>query len=338
LRILLATDAWTPQINGVVVTLQNTLRELESTGHRVEVVGPDRFLSIACPTYPEIRLALNPARGIEKTLAGFFPDAVHIATEGPIGMAMRKLCLRDKVPFTTSYHTRFPEYVHARTRLPTSLAYAWLRRFHAPSDAVMVATAAIHEDLERRGFANLVRWSRGVDTTLFRPGSPTANGWERPVFMYVGRVAVEKNIGAFLSLDLPGTKVVVGDGPQRASLERHYADAVFTGAKVGEELAAQFRSADVFVFPSRTDTFGLVLLEAMASGTPVAAYPVPGPMDVVRHGESGVLDDDLRAAAIAALDLDREAVSRHALAYSWQRATAEFLTHLRPDHARPGPA
>jgi glycosyltransferase involved in cell wall biosynthesis len=335
---LLATDAWTPQINGVVVTLQNTLRELESTGHTVEVVGPDRFLSIACPTYPEIRLALNPARGMEKTLAGFFPDAVHIATEGPIGMAMRKLCLRDKIPFTTSYHTRFPEYVHARTRLPTSFTYAWLRRFHAPSEAVMVATAAIHEDLERRGFANLVRWSRGVDTTLFRPGSPTANGWERPVFMCVGRVAVEKNIGAFLSLDLPGTKVVVGDGPQRASLERHYADAVFIGAKVGEELAAYFRSADVFVFPSRTDTFGLVLLEAMASGTPVAAYPVPGPMDVVRHGESGVLDDDLRAAAIAALDLDREAVSRHALAYSWQRATAEFLAHLRPDHARPGPA
>jgi glycosyltransferase involved in cell wall biosynthesis len=338
LRILLATDAWIPQINGVVVTLQNTLRELEATGHTVEVVGPDRFISIACPTYPEIRLALNPARGLVRTLKRFVPDAVHIATEGPIGMATRKLCLRDRIPFTTSYHTRFPEYVHARTRLPTVITYAWLRRFHAPAEAVMVATAAIHDDLERRGFARLVRWSRGVDTALFRPGSPTANGWDRPVFMYVGRVAVEKNIGAFLSLDLPGTKVVVGDGPQRASLERHYADAVFTGAKVGEELAAHFRSADVFVFPSRTDTFGLVLLEAMASGTPVAAYPVPGPMDIVRRGESGVLDDDLHAAALAALDLNREAVRRHALAYSWQSATAEFLTHLRPNHARPGPA
>jgi glycosyltransferase involved in cell wall biosynthesis len=338
LRILLATDAWTPQINGVVVTLQNTLRGLESAGHSVEVVGPDRFVSIPCPTYPEIRLALSPTRGLAKVLARFRPEAVHIATEGPIGIAMRKLCLRDKTPFTTSYHTRFPEYVHARTRLPTAITYAWLRRFHAPSEAVMVATAAIQEDLKQRGFARLVRWSRGVDTKLFRPGSPMPNGWERPVFMYVGRVAVEKNIGAFLSLDLFGTKVVVGDGPQRSSLQRRYVDTVFTGAKVGEDLAAHFRSADVFVFPSRTDTFGLVMLEAMASGTPVAAYPVPGPLDVVRRGESGVLDDDLRAAAIAALHLDREAVYRHSQAYSWQRATAQFLEHLRPNRARAGPA
>lgn len=338
MRILVATDAWTPQINGVVVTLQNTLRELELAGHAVEVVGPDRFVSIPCPTYPEIRLALNPTRGLAKTLAGFLPDAVHIATEGPIGLAMRKLCVRDKIPFTTSYHTRFPEYVHARTRLPVAISYAWLRHFHAPAEAVMVATAAIHEDLARRGFARLVRWARGVDTTLFRPGPPTPNDWQRPAFMYVGRVAVEKNIGAFLSLDLPGTKVVVGDGPQRAALERRYADAVFTGAKVGEELAAHFRSADVFVFPSRTDTFGLVMLEAMASGTPVAAYPVPGPLDVVRQGESGMLDDDLRAAALAALELDRETVRRYAVDYSWQRATAEFLAHLRPDHVRLRPA
>jgi glycosyltransferase involved in cell wall biosynthesis len=338
LRLLLATDAWTPQINGVVVTFQHTRRELEVLGHTVEVVGPDRFVSIPCPTYPEIRLALNAPRGLAKALERFLPDAVHIATEGPIGMAMRKLCLRRKIRFTTSYHTRFAEYVHARIRLPTSITYAWLRRFHAPAEAVMVPTAAIHEDLERRGFARLVRWSRGVDTALFRPGSATPNGWKPPVFMYVGRVAVEKNIGAFLALDLPGTKIIVGDGPQRASLERRYTNAVFTGAKMGEELAAHFRSADVFVFPSRTDTFGLVLLEAMASGTPVAAYPVPGPLDVVRHGESGFLGEDLRAAALAALELDREAVRRHALGFSWQRATSEFLTHLRPDHARPGPA
>jgi glycosyltransferase involved in cell wall biosynthesis len=330
LRILLASDAWTPQINGVVVTLQNTLRGLEAAGHTVEVVGPDRFVSIPCPTYPEIRLALFPGRGIAKVLAEFSPHAVHIATEGPIGIATRKLCLRRKIPFTTSYHTRFPEYVHARTRLPTAITYAWLRYFHAPSTATMVATPAIHEDLERRGFKRLVRWSRGVDSTLFRPGSPTPNVWKRPVFMYVGRVAVEKNIGAFLSLDLPGTKVVVGDGPHRAALERSHGDAVFVGAKVGEELAAHFRSADVFVFPSRTDTFGLVMIEAMASGTPVAAFRVPGPLDVVRDGESGVLGDDLRTAALAALDLDRETVRRHALTFSWQSATAEFLKHLRP--------
>jgi glycosyltransferase involved in cell wall biosynthesis len=338
LRILLATDAWIPQINGVVVTFLHTRRELEALGHTVEVVGPDRFVSIPCPTYPEIRLALNAARGLAKALERFSPDVVHIATEGPIGMAMRKLCLRRKIRFTTSYHTRFAEYVHARIRLPTAITYAWLRRFHAPAEAVMVPTAAIHEDLERRGFARLVRWSRGVDTTLFRPGLVTPNGWKHPVFMYVGRVAVEKNIGAFLALDLPGTKIVVGAGPQRASLERRYPDAVFTGAKMGEELAAHFRSADVFVFPSRTDTFGLVLLEAMASGTPVAAYPVPGPLDVVRHGESGFLREDLRAAALAALELDREAVRRHALGFSWQRATAEFVTHLRSDDARPGSA
>ena len=333
MRILLASDAWTPQINGVVVTLQNTLRGLEFAGHTVEVVGPDRFVSIPCPTYPEIRLALLPGRGIAKMLAEFAPDAVHIATEGPIGIATRKLCLRSKIPFTTSYHTRFPEYVHARTRLPVGITYAWLRHFHAPSDATMVATPAIHEDLERRGFKRLVRWSRGVDSTLFRPGSPTPNDWKRPVFMYVGRVAVEKNIGAFLALDLPGTKVVVGDGPHRAALERNHPSAVFVGAKVGEDLAAHFRSADVFVFPSRTDTFGLVMIEAMASGTPVAAFRVPGPLDVVRDGESGVLGDDLRTAALAALDLDRDAVRRHALTFSWQSATAEFLKHLRPAYA-----
>jgi glycosyltransferase involved in cell wall biosynthesis len=333
LRILLASDAWTPQINGVVVTLQNTLRGIDAAGHTVEVIGPDRFVSIPCPTYPEIRLALLPRRGIAKVIAQFSPDAVHIATEGPIGIATRKLCLRGKIPFTTSYHTRFPEYVHARTRLPTAITYAWLRHFHAPSDATMVATPAIHEDLERRGFKRLVRWSRGVDSTLFRPGSPTPNDWKRPVFMYVGRVAVEKNIGAFLSLELPGTKVVVGDGPHRAALERSHGDAVFVGAKVGEELAAHFRSADVFVFPSRTDTFGLVMIEAMASGTPVAAFPVPGPLDVVRDGESGILDVDLRTAALAALDLDRETVRRHGLTFSWQRATAEFLAHLRPAYA-----
>jgi glycosyltransferase involved in cell wall biosynthesis len=331
---LIATDAWTPQVNGVVITMRNTLRGLEAAGHTVNVVGPDRFRSIACPTYPEIRLALLPARGLARIVGEFLPDAVHIATEGPLGIAMRKLCLAENRAFTTAYHTRFPEYVHARTRIPTGIAYAWLRRFHAPSKAVMVATGAIEDDLSRRGFLNLVRWSRGVDTALFRPGAKTPNAWPRPVFMYVGRVAVEKNIGAFLALELPGTKVVVGDGPQRASLQQRHPDAVFTGAHSGEALAAHFRSADVFVFPSRTDTFGLVMLEAMASGTPVAAYPVPGPLDVIRHGESGILGDDLRAAALAARGLDRDVVRRHALAYSWERATAQFIAHLHPNRAR----
>ncbi|HTR57977.1 MAG TPA: glycosyltransferase family 1 protein [Casimicrobiaceae bacterium] len=336
MRILLATDAWDPQVNGVVMTLRNTIRGAEAAGHVVEVIGPDRFRNIPCPTYPEIRLALRPFPLFSRLVGEFAPDAVHIATEGPVGMAARKFCLREKLAFTTAYHTRFPEYVHARIRLPLWLTYDWLRRFHAPAEAVMVATPAVHADLERWGFDNLVTWTRGVDTELFRPGAPLANGWPRPVFMYVGRVAVEKNIEAFLALDLPGTKVVVGDGPQRAALQRRFPQAVFTGAKLGEELAAHFRSADVFVFPSRTDTFGLVLLEAMASGTPAAAYPVAGPIDVVAPGSSGILDDDLRAAALAALELNRDTVRRHALDFSWERATAQFLGNLHPNHARPG--
>ena len=335
MRILLATDAWTPQVNGVVMTLRNTIRGLEATGHVVEAIGPDRFHSIACPTYPEIRLALRPFRRFSELARQFRPDAVHIATEGPVGIAARKFCLREQLAFTTAYHTRFPEYVHARIRLPVRITYDWLRRFHAPAKALMVATPAIHADLERRGFDNLVMWTRGVDTELFRPGPPLPTPWPRPVFMYVGRVAVEKNIEAFLALDLPGTKVVVGDGPQRAALQRRFPTVVFTGAKMGEELAAHFRTADAFVFPSRTDTFGLVLLEAMASGTPAAAFPVAGPIDVIAPGRSGVLSDDLRTAALAALELSRDVVRHHALAFSWERATAQFLANLHPNNARP---
>ena len=328
MRILLATDAWKPQVNGVVVTLRNTIRGLEAAGHVVETIGPDRFRSIPCPTYPEIRLALRPFPQFADLASRFAPDAVHIATEGPVGQAARTFCLRERLPFTTAYHTRFPEYVHARIRLPLRLSYAWLRRFHAPAKAVMVPTPAIRDHLARHGFANLVLWSRGVDTTLFRPGAPLNIDWPRPVFMYVGRVAVEKNIEAFLQLDLPGTKVVVGDGPERRALQRRFPTALFTGAKTGEELAMHFRSADVFVFPSRTDTFGLVLIEAMASGTPVAAFPVTGPIDVIVPGKSGVLGEDLREAALAAMRLSRDVVREHALAFSWERATAQFLEHL----------
>jgi glycosyltransferase involved in cell wall biosynthesis len=333
LRILLATDAWAPQVNGVVMTLRNTIRGAERAGHSVEVIGPDRFANVPCPSYPEIRLALSPFGLFARLAARFAPDAVHIATEGPVGMAARKFCLREGLTFTTAYHTRFPEYVHARIRLPVHLSYRWLRRFHAPAKAVMVATPALHADLERWGFRNLVMWTRGVDTELFRPGPPLVREWLRPVFMYVGRVAVEKNIEAFLALDLPGTKVVVGDGPQRVTLQRRFPSTVFTGAKIGEELAAHFRSADVFVFPSRTDTFGLVLLEAMASGTPCAAFPVTGPIDVIVPGRSGMLSRDLRTAALAALELPRDVVRQHAMRFSWEHATAQFLGHLHSNHA-----
>lgn len=331
MRIVIASDAWTPQVNGVVVTLRNTIAVLESAGHVVEAIGPDRFRSIPCPTYPEIRLALRPYSRFAEIASKFRPNAIHIATEGPLGQAARRFSLRNALSFTSAYHTRFPEYVHARIRLPLSISYAWLRQFHKPSKAVMVPTPALHEHLEEQGFTNLVRWTRGVDTRLFSPGRPEKQSWKRPVFMYVGRVAVEKGLDAFLSLDLPGSKIVVGDGPERVALMRRYPSAVFTGAKFGEELAAHFRSADAFVFPSRTDTFGLVLLEAMACGTPCAAFPVTGPIDVIKHGVSGVLSEDLRAAAIAALDLDRDAVRRHALEFSWERATAQFLSHLHPN-------
>jgi glycosyltransferase involved in cell wall biosynthesis len=333
MRILLATDAWTPQVNGVVVTLGRTVQGLREAGHVVEVIGPDRFRTLPCPSYPEIRLAIAPYRLLARLASAFAPDTVHVATEGPLGQAARRWCLAEGLAFSTAYHTRFPEYVHARVRLPVALTYGWLRRFHAPASAVMVPTRSIHEALRGRGFRNLAMWSRGVDTELFRPGARLANDWTTPVFMYVGRVAVEKNLAAFLELDLPGTKVVVGDGPQRAELQSRFPGVVFTGARHGEDLAAHFRSADVFVFPSRTDTFGLVLLEAMASGTPVAAFPVPGPIDVVEPGRSGVLGEDLGAAALAARALDRGVVRACALGYSWQRATDQFLNNLRPNHA-----
>jgi glycosyltransferase involved in cell wall biosynthesis len=334
LRILIVSDAWAPQINGVVVTLRNTIRALEAMGHTVATITPDGFTTIPCPTYPEIRLSLFPGRRVARRIEAFAPDALHIATEGPLGLAARRHCLRTRRPFTTAYHTQFPEYVHARTRLPLSIAYRWMRWFHAPASALMVATPDIRRRLAARGFAHLAMWSRGVDTMLFHAGERAPLEVKRPVFLYVGRVAVEKNIEAFLALDLPGTKWVVGDGPARAALERRFPAARFFGTKTGEELAWHYRQADAFVFPSRTDTFGLVLLEAMACGTPVAAYPVTGPIDVVTPGVTGVLDDDLQAAALGALRLPRGAVRAHALASSWERSTAQFVDNLRPVHVR----
>jgi diacylglycerol kinase len=334
LRILVVSDAWSPQINGVVITLRNTIREIERLGHTVGTITPDGFATIPCPTYPEIRLSLFPGRRVARLIDAFAPEAVHIATEGPLGLAARRHCLRTQRPFTTAYHTQFPEYVYARTRLPVDFMYRWMRWFHAPAKALMVATPDIRRRLAERGFANLAMWSRGVDAELFHPGERDALAADRPIFLYVGRVAVEKNIEAFLALDLPGTKWVVGDGPARHELERRFANARFFGTKTGEELAWHYRQADVFVFPSRTDTFGLVMLEAMASGTPVAAFPVTGPVDVVKPGVSGVLDDDLQVAALAALDLPRDAVRAHALASSWASATMQFLGNLHPLRVR----
>ena len=297
-------------------------------GHAVEVIGPERFRTLPCPTYPDIRLALRPARRLAALIAAFRPDALHIATEGPLGLAARRWAMRNGVRFTTAFHTRFAEYLRARTGVPLRPTYAWLRRFHRVGVGMMVATESLREELSARGFGGLRAWSRGVDLELFRPEPRADFGLPRPVFLYVGRVAVEKNIGAFLDLDLPGSKLVVGDGPQLARLRRRYKTVHFAGRREGAALAAAYAGADAFVFPSRTDTFGLVLLEALACGTPVAAFPVTGPRDVVGNARVGVLDADLRAAALAALALDRGDCRAHAEQFSWRASAQAFLSHL----------
>lgn len=327
MRILLATDAWTPQINGVVRTYQQLAIELSAMSVELVVLGPGDFRCVPCPSYPEIGLAVPDRKRCAALIDGANVDAVHIATEGPVGWMARRHCLQRRRPFTTSFHTRFADYVSARWPIPESWVYAAQRRFHARSAGVMVATRSLAQDLARRGFDRLMPWTRGVDTALFRPGPERLFG-AAPVYLYAGRVAVEKNIAAFLDLDLPGTKVVVGDGPQLAELSARYPDAVFTGAREGTALAACYASADVFVFPSRTDTFGMVMLEAMACGVPVAAFPAIGPKDLLTPGVSGVVDADLRTAALAARGLDRAAVRAAALAFTWQKAARLFLANL----------
>ncbi len=332
MRIALVSDAWTPQVNGVVRTLTTTVAELRRQGHRVETITPDGFRTIPCPSYPEIRLAIAAGRGVRRRLEAFAPDAVHIAPEGPLGWAARRWCRAAGFPFTTSFHTRFADYLAVRTRLPAGLFWSSFRRFHASADRVFVATASLESELRTRGLTRLHRWERGVDRTLFSPdGARLAELGDRggPILLHVGRVAPEKNIEAFLQADLPGTKVVVGAGPALASLRDRFRDALFLGALHGERLAAAYRSADVLVFPSRTDTFGLVMAEALASGTPVAAFPVPGPLDVVGEG-AGVLDQDLGAAVRGALMLDRRQVAAFGRRFDWSRCTAQFVTGLRP--------
>lgn len=327
-RIALVTDAWAPQVNGVVTTLEHVTAELRARGLEITVLSPREFRTIPCPTYPSIRLALFPGGGITRRLAELQPDAVHIATEGPLGCAARSFCLEQGWPFTTSFHTQFPEYVRARAPIPLTWTYAWLRRFHGAAVRTLVATRSVAERLERRGFARLTRWSRGVDTSLFRPRGKRAFELPRPISLYVGRVAVEKNIEAFLALALPGSKVVIGEGPDLARLRTRYPDTLFCGQLRGEALATHVSGADVFVFPSRTDTFGLVMLEAMACGLPVAAFPVPGPLDVVENGRSGVLDEDLGRAVHAALALDPADCVAHAARYSWRATADTFLDAL----------
>ncbi len=330
MRIAIVTDAWFPQVNGVVRTLDRVRAELVALGHAVDMIAPDRFRTVPTPTYPEIRLAVLPGRKLRRLLDGLAPDAIHIATEGPLGWAARAYCLRRRLPFTTSFHTKFPEYVHARFRIPVRWGYALMRRFHAPSRGVMVATPSLAQSLAGFGLGNLRRWTRGVDTALFRPQPKAHFPGARPVFLFVGRVAVEKNIEAFVKLDLPGRKAVIGDGPQRAALQARHPEVIFTGYKAGEDLAAHIASADVFVFPSLTDTFGLVLLEAMACGLPVAAFPVTGPIDVANDPRLGCLDWDLAKAAVTALGKNPADCRAHAETFSWRACAEMFLGHLHP--------
>jgi glycosyltransferase involved in cell wall biosynthesis len=344
MRIVIVTDAWRPQTNGVVSTLAHTVECLRSFGHDVALITPQGFRTLPCPSYPEIRLAVLPGAKVRRTLEAFAPDAVHIATEGSLGLAARRYCVRRGLNFTTSYHTQFPQYLRSRLPIPVGLTYRWLLGFHGAARACMVSTTSLQADLEKWGFRNVVRWQRGVDTQLFRPQSKGFLDLPRPVAVYVGRLAIEKNIDAFLKMPWRGSKLVVGDGPERARLEASFPEAVFAGYRFGEQLAAYLAAGDVFVFPSRTDTFGLVNLEAMACGLPVAAYPVTGPIDVVEDGVTGALDEDLARAAQRALTLDPAACRERALRSSWERSTREFernLTGLRsgmPLLARPAAA
>jgi glycosyltransferase involved in cell wall biosynthesis len=333
MRILLVSDAWYPQVNGVVRSNDTVARELTQLGDEVHFLTPDKFVTFPCPTYPEIRLAVLPRRRIGRAVRQVMPDAIHIATEGPLGWATRRYCMRHRLPFTTAYHTRFPEYIQPRFGIPVKWSYSVMRRFHAPSLGTMVATQSLRSELEGRGFGNLRLWSRGVDTTLFRPRPSDETdalfaGLPRPIQLYVGRVAVEKNIEAFLRTTVPGSKVVVGDGPQLAAMRQKYPQVTFVGYKAGEDLALHYAAADVFVFPSLTDTFGLVSLEALACGTPVAAFPVPGPMDVLGDAPVGSLNTDLQQAITTALRADRATCRTYAESFSWAACARQFRANL----------
>lgn len=332
MRIVIVTDAWEPQVNGVVRTLRSVRTELECMGCHVALLTPDRFRSLPCPTYPEIRLALAGSDAIGRMIEAECPDALHIATEGPLGLAARRWCLRHGHAFTTAYHTQFPDYIESRSRIPARWTWRFIRWFHGASAAVLASTPTIRHELAANGIHHVRHWGRGVDLGCFHPGHAlpkTFAGLPRPIQLYVGRVAVEKNIEAFLATRHPGTRIVVGDGPALEGLKRRYPDAIFLGSLSGDALAAAYAHADVFVFPSRTDTFGLVMIEALACGTPVAAYPVPGPLDVLTP-ETGCMDDNLENAIAGALSLNRDACSTYGQGFTWRTSALQFLDGLAP--------
>jgi hypothetical protein len=332
-RVLTVTDAWHPQVNGVVRTIEATQRELQRAGHHCEVITPQEFATVPCPGYGEIRLSLLPYRKAARRIEDWGPDAIHIATEGPLGQAARRYCVRHGVPFTTAYHTRFPQYLRAMFGIQERWVYRFLRWFHSPAWRVLTPTAEVERELAAWGIRHVARWTRGVDLDVFRPRgepSPLVEGLAHPRFLYVGRVSVEKNIEAFLKLDLPGSKIVAGVGPALELLGRRFPDVRFVGVLEREELAQLYSSVDAFVFPSLTDTFGLVMLEALACGTPVAAFPVQGPLDVVGGSDAAALDTELRRAALRALRIDRARCRAWAERFSWRAATEQFLAQQRP--------
>jgi glycosyltransferase involved in cell wall biosynthesis len=328
MKVLIVTDAWHPQINGVVRSLSEVGKRASEFGIDAAFLTPEGFSSVAMPGYPEIRLALASPSQIAQRIEAAAPDCIHIATEGPLGILARRWCMRMTRKFTTSYHTRFPEYLSARLPVPSWPLAALMRRFHGASCGTMVSTQTLEQELLAQGYSSLMRWSRGVDAELFHPAKAQRLPFPRPIFLYAGRVAVEKNLAAFLSLDLPGSKVVVGDGPSRAALEATYPDAHFIGAREKEALAECYASADVFVFPSLTDTFGVVMLEALASGVPVAALPVAGPKDVIGQSKTGVLDHDLRRAALSALSIPRNLCRKYALQFTWRESARQFFGNV----------
>lgn len=328
MKIALVTDAWLPQVNGVVTTLLELQQGVLARGHEMAVVEPSSFRRFACPGYREIELAWRPKRQVERLLDTIAPEAIHIATEGPLGGAARAYCLERGLAFTTAFHTRFPDILSKALHIPERWGYAWFRRFHAPSSGVMVPTEGMRRILQRHGFERLRAWSHGVDLGLFEPLPGIDLGLPRPVFLYVGRVSYEKNLEAFLRLDLPGTKLVYGVGPLLENLKAKHPEVQWRGVVPRAELVRVYSGADVFVFPSRSETFGLVMLEAMACGTPVAAFPVPGPLDVVGDSDGGVLHEDLRRAALQALDLPRERARARAATFDWSPVCDQFIAHL----------
>ena len=328
LRVLIVTDAWRPQVNGVVRLLESLALAARDQGVDFVFLTPEGFRTIALPTYAEIRLSLTTFGAVGRRIAAARADHIHLATEGPLGFMARRYCLRNDLPFTTSFHTKLPEYIAARTRIPVSWTYRLMRAFHNAGSGVLVTTSSLEADLKARGFNKLMRWSPGVDNDRFRHRESCVLDFPRPLFLYVGRVAVEKNLEAFLSLDLPGTKVVVGDGPARSALEMQFPQARFLGLRMGEDLAKIYSSADVFVFPSLTDTFGLVLLEAMASGLPVAAYPVAGALDVVDQSGAGSLNQDLKQACLEALEIPRWKPRARSQDFTWTESAHQFIANL----------